>query len=162
MEYQKQLDHYRSNKKSYHKSLDRLKRVPGKTLDERFAEQHEEVFEIIDCLKCANCCKTISPIFKQKDIERIAKSVNLKPQEFIRQYLNLDHEGDYVLKQTPCPFLGVDNYCSIYNVRPKACREFPHTDHRNMHKHLGLTKKNLAVCPAVVHIVRGIDSAIDV
>ena len=48
--------------------------------------------------------------------------------ELIEQYLRLDEDGDYVVKTTPCPFLGSDNYCSIYDVRPSDCERFPYTD----------------------------------
>ena len=54
----------------------------------------------------------------------------MKPQQFTEQFLQLDEENDYVLKSVPCTFLDADNYCSIYEVRPKACREFPHTDRK--------------------------------
>ncbi|MBT6808887.1 MAG: YkgJ family cysteine cluster protein, partial [Flavobacteriales bacterium] len=53
----------------------------------------------------------------------------------------------------PCTFLGMDNYCSIYEVRPKACREFPHTDRIKQHQLLGITEKNVEVCPAVFNII---------
>ena len=68
----------------------------------------------------------------------------------------MDNEGDYVLTTAPCPFLGADNYCSVYEDRPLACREYPHTDRKNMYQILGLTRKNMEVCPAVTHIVQEI------
>ena len=157
MIYQNYLDRFKSDRKAFLDKVKKLKRIPGKELDAQFDALHQEVFEKIDCLKCAHCCKTISPIFRSRDIERIARSMRLKPGAFIAQYLHLDDEGDYVLNETPCPFLGKDNYCGIYEVRPQACREFPHTNHKNMHKHLPLAKKNLEVCPAVVEIVDKLD-----
>lgn len=160
MIYGKLLEQYTSNKKAYQKTLKSVKKVSGGQLDEAFHEHHDQVFQEIDCLKCANCCKTISPIFKNKDIERIAKSLKMRPTAFIEEYLYIDQDGDYVLKETPCAFLGHDNYCGIYEVRPKACSEFPHTNHKNMQKHLFLAKKNLEVCPAVVEIVKKINSNI--
>ncbi|MFT6686082.1 MAG: Fe-S-cluster containining protein [Bacteroidia bacterium] len=114
---------------------------------------HEEVFACTDCLKCANCCKTTGPLFTQKDIERIAKHLKLKPGQFVEKYLRIDEDKDYVLQQVPCPFLAEDNYCGIYEVRPKACREYPHTDRNKMHQILNLTAKNVEICPAVYEIV---------
>ena len=35
----------------------------------------ENEFKKTDCLDCGNCCKTTSPIFTDKDIERISKYV---------------------------------------------------------------------------------------
>ena len=85
---------------------------------ERLPEFHEEAFQRIDCLQCANCCKNYSPRFKTPDIKRISRHLGLRESELIEQYLRLDEDGDYVVKTTPCPFLGADNYCSIYDVRP--------------------------------------------
>jgi Fe-S-cluster containining protein len=114
---------------------------------------HEEVFACTDCLECANCCSTTGPLFTDKDIGRIAKHLRIKPSEFTERYLRIDEDKDYVLQQVPCAFLGEDNRCSIYDVRPKACREFPHTDRIKQHQILNLTQKNVAVCPAVYEIV---------
>ncbi|MEQ9424929.1 MAG: YkgJ family cysteine cluster protein [Cyclobacteriaceae bacterium] len=157
MKYTEILENYRSQKRAYRQSVDQLKRKNKSDLDSAFQTEHEKAFQKIDCLECANCCKTISPIFKDKDIERIAKSMKMKPGLFIERYLHLDSDNDYVLNETPCPFLGVDNYCSIYDVRPKACAEYPHTNHKSMHKHMKLVEKNLEVCPAVVEIVKRLD-----
>lgn len=135
------------------KYIARLKKRKPKWLDDTMHDLHEEAFERIDCLSCANCCKTTGPLFTDKDIERIGKNFKLKPAEFIKQYLRIDEDNDYVLQSVPCPFLGVDNYCSIYDIRPKACREFPHTDRRKQYQLLNLTLKNTEVCPAVFDIM---------
>ena len=116
-------------------------------------ELHEEEFSTTDCLNCANCCKTTGPLFTQKDIERIGKHFKMKPGEFIDTYLRLDEDNDFVLQSVPCPFLGADNYCSIYDKRPKACREYPHTDRKDFHKISNINIKNTAVCPAAFNIV---------
>ena len=62
-------------------------------------------------------------------------------------------DNDYVLQSVPCTFLGVDNYCSIYEVRPKACREYPHTNRKDFHKISQITMKNIEICPAAFNIV---------
>jgi len=134
----------------------RLKLKAPKNLDELFHEAHEEAFEKIDCLTCANCCKTTSPIFYERDIDRAAKACKLKPGEFINKYLKIDEDKDYVLKQSPCAFLGRDNYCSIYDARPNACREYPHTNRKKMQQILDLTFKNTLVCPAVLRMTEEI------
>jgi Fe-S-cluster containining protein len=133
--------------------LGKLKRKTPRNLDDIFHAEHEAVFEEVDCLTCANCCKTTSPIFYQKDIERLAKRFRMKPGEFIEKYLHIDEDKDHVLKTAPCPFLGDDNYCSVYEDRPAACREYPHTDRKNMYQVLDLAYKNTLVCPAVLQIV---------
>ena len=156
MEYQQDLDKGIAQRKQNKKAAQRMKRTSSKELDKAFRDAHEEVFEDIDCLKCANCCKTTSPIFRDIDIERLSKRLKVTHTEFAERYLQLDHEGDYVLKSSPCVFLLEDNKCSVYEDRPKACREYPHTDRKKMHQILGLTIKNTAVCPAVVRILEKI------
>ena len=131
----------------------KLKKKPPKNLDYVMQELHEEEFQRTDCLTCANCCKTTGPLFTNADVERISKYLKLKPQQFIESYLRLDEDNDYVLQQVPCTFLDSDNYCSIYDVRPKACREFPHTDRKKFHQISQLTLKNVAICPAAFNIV---------
>ncbi len=114
---------------------------------------HEEAFSKIDCLECAACCKNYSPRFKTPDIKRISKHLRMKEGEFIEQYLNLDGDGDYVVKTKPCPFLGADNYCSIYEHRPSDCSRFPYTDEDVLIKRPALTQKNASFCPAVYFVL---------
>jgi Fe-S-cluster containining protein len=140
-------------KKSNQVFFKKLKNKPPKNLDVLFHAAHEEVFAKTDCLTCANCCKTTSPIFYQRDIERAADAVKMKPGDFIQKYLFMDEEGDFVLQQAPCPFLDKENYCSIYENRPTACREYPHTNRKKMQQILDLTFRNTLVCPAVLEIV---------
>ncbi len=142
-------DNYKQNKAFFLK----LKKKPPKQLDYLMLELHNNEFKRTDCLQCANCCKTTGPLFTEKDINRIAKHLKLKIQRFISQYLRIDEDNDYVLQQTPCVFLGNDNYCSIYDVRPKACREFPHTDRKKFQQISNLTLKNIEICPAAHNIV---------
>jgi Fe-S-cluster containining protein len=152
-ELQKLLDLARQKKSENQKFLQRLKaRKPG-NLDEITHQLHDEAFQHIDCLDCANCCKSLGPRIVQKDINRISKFLNLKPAEFIEKYLRLDEDGDYVFKSMPCPFLATDHYCMIYKVRPKACATYPHTDQRKIHQILDLVWKNTLTCPAVAEIV---------
>jgi Fe-S-cluster containining protein len=138
------------------KFLGSLKKKDSRKVDEVFHATHEEVFEEIDCLTCANCCKTTSPIFYQNDIERVAKSLKMKPGDFIEKYLRIDEDKDYVLKSSPCPFLDSENYCKVYEDRPKACREYPHTNRKKMIQITELTFKNTLVCPAVFEMVERI------
>ncbi|NJM26558.1 MAG: YkgJ family cysteine cluster protein [Bacteroidia bacterium] len=135
------------------KFLSSLSRKNPRRVDDAFHTLHHDVFEEINCLTCANCCKTTSPIFYQSDIERVAKALRMKPGDFVEQYLRIDEDNDYVLKSSPCPFLDAENYCTVYNDRPKACREYPHTDRKRMVQITDLTYRNTLVCPAVLEIV---------
>lgn len=114
---------------------------------------HEEAFEKVDCLSCAACCKNYSPRFKTPDIKRISKHLRMRESEFIDKYLNLDTDGDYVVKSSPCTFLGADNYCSIYEVRPSDCSRFPYTDEDVLLKRQQITLKNATFCPAVYYVL---------
>ena len=143
----------RQKAKENKKFFQKLKRAKPKVLDQKIHQLHEEVFSFTDCLECANCCSTTGPSFTDKDIGRIAKHLRIKPSEFTEKYLRIDEDKDYVLQQVPCAFLDEDNRCKIYEVRPKACREFPHTDRIKQYQILNLTQKNVAICPAVYHIV---------
>jgi Fe-S-cluster containining protein len=130
-----------------------LKKRPPKKLDQQVLRIHHEVFKRIDCLNCAQCCTTTGPLYTDKDIVRIAKHLRLTPQKFIATYLRVDEDGDQVLQQLPCPFLGGDNKCSIYEVRPKACAEYPHTDRPKIYQIAEITLKNTAICPAAFEVV---------
>ena len=140
----------------------KLKQRPPKHLDYTMQELHEAEFLRTDCLQCANCCKTTGPLFTNADIERISKYLRMKPSAFINAYLKVDDDNDHVLQQLPCAFLGADNYCSIYSVRPKACREFPHTNRRKFHQISELTLKNVAICPAAFRIVEAMKQQIEI
>jgi Fe-S-cluster containining protein len=120
-------------------------------------ELHEQAFSKIDCLQCGNCCKNYSPRFKQPDIKRIAKRLRMKEGDLIQNYLKLDGEGDFVVRSSPCPFLGEDNYCSIYEDRPSDCRRYPYTDEDVLVKRVALTLKNATVCPAVFTVLEALE-----
>jgi Fe-S-cluster containining protein len=142
-------DKHNENKKYF----DKLKKKTPKNLDYAMQDFHDSEFKKTDCLNCANCCKTTGPLFTAADVERISKYLRLKPQQFIAQYLRVDEDQDYVLQTVPCSFLDQDNTCFIYEVRPKACREFPHTDRKKFQQITDLTLKNIPICPAAYNIV---------
>ena len=142
---QRAKDKHNENKNYFQK----LRKKKPKNLDSIMSDIHDEVFEYIDCLECANCCKTTGPLLKDKDIDRLSKFLKMKSKLFIEQYLRIDEDNDYVFKEMPCVFLASDNYCLVYEARPKACREYPHLDRRKIFQIGNLTVKNTEVCPAV-------------
>lgn len=145
------------NKKS--KWLPKLKQHKGKHLDRWADELDQAVFKKIDCLDCANCCTSIPPMVSTQDTERLAKHLNLSTKAFFNQYLIKDEDGDVVMNQSPCPFLQSDNKCAVYDVRPKACRQYPHTGTQDFSKNLALHFQNSAYCPAVFHILEQMEKA---
>ena len=125
--------------------FNKLKKKQPKQFDYLMNDLHEDEFSKTNCLECANCCKTTSPIFTSKDISSISKHLRLKSDKFISKYLIMDTDNDYVLKQSPCAFLNEDNSCFIYEYRPKACREYPHTNRKDFHKISQITMKNIEI-----------------
>lgn len=150
----------RNKEEENRKFLARLKKMDARKVDDAFHRVHEEVFEEAECLTCANCCKTTSPIFYHHDIERLARALRMRPGEFQEKYLKVDEDGDFVFRSSPCPFLAEDNYCHVYKDRPKACREYPHTDRKKMVQITGLTLKNTMVCPAVFEMLERLKSVV--
>lgn len=151
---EKAKEKWLENKKYFAK----LKKKQRKRLDLMMNEIHDEEFKRTDCLTCANCCKTTSPIFTEKDISRISKYLKMKDEKFISQYLQRDTDDFLVLKTAPCTFLDQDNSCFIYDVRPKACSEYPHTNRKKFIQITDLTLKNTEICPAVFNIVETLKS----
>jgi Fe-S-cluster containining protein len=133
--------------KTYLNKINLKKAIP------KLPQLHDLAFEKVDCLSCGNCCKGYSPRFKTPDIKRISKFMGLREGSFIDKYLKIDSDGDYVLQQTPCPFLGSDNYCSIYTERPSDCRRFPYTDEDVFVKRTAITLKNVSFCPAAYFVI---------
>ena len=130
-----------------------LEKGPKNKILNALPQLHEEAFEKIDCLSCAACCKNYSPRFKQPDIKRIVKHLRIKEGELVARYLRLDEDNDYVLRAEPCPFLGNDNRCSIYDERPSDCRRFPYTDEDVVLKRIPLTLKNSTFCPITFYVL---------
>lgn len=152
----------KKKRKDYEKLMRKLKKMKAKKLDAFFGDEHDKQFEKIDCLDCANCCSTTSPIFRDVDVKRISKYLRIKPVEFEKSYLRRDEDDDLVLKSSPCSFLDEDNSCSIYDVRPMACREYPHTNRKRMEAILDLTKTNSEICPAVARIFKSMEAQLNV
>ncbi len=144
-----------ANQKKYRQFLGRADK--NKVL-RQLPDLHAAAFREVDCLQCAACCKNYSPRFKTPDIKRISKHLRMRESVFIDEYLLLDEEGDYVVKTKPCPFLGADNYCGIYDVRPSDCQRFPYTDEDVLIKRQALTLKNASFCPAVYFVLERLTS----
>lgn len=121
--------------------------------DNLAADMHERVFKIIDCTRCANCCKTVDIMLTPTDAERIAGHLAMAIDEFVEAYLTTDEGDQYWVQEKPCPFLSQDDCCTIYDVRPKNCREYPHTDKEEFATRTIQHANNALTCPAVFWIV---------
>ncbi len=138
--------------KDYSELLKKLKKLNPKTLDQIFLDMHNSMFEKIDCLDCGKCCSGLGPRVTNTDIERLSEHLKIKSSIFIQDYLRIDEDNDFVFKNMPCPFLMDDNFCIVYKSRPKACREYPHTNQKNIKSILNLSIKNIDTCPVVENI----------
>ena len=157
---EKLLKNWKENSENnYSDNLSFLSSLKGKQdIDERVKKVHDDVFAGTDCLACANCCKTTPAIVESSDVKRIAKFLGISPKGFKRKYLLEDFNGEMVIQRAPCTFLNEDNTCSIYEVRPKACREYPHTNQKGFSQRAKLNAKNTIVCPAAFEIVERLKS----
>lgn len=146
------------DEKSFKQLASKLKKVKKQEIDSFVHTWHAELFSDTDCLQCANCCRSLGPMLADRDIDRLAKHLKLKPSFVVSEYLRQDEDGDYVFNRMPCPFLMPDNYCMVYAARPKACREYPHTDKINFKQILHLSIKNSKSCPVVYKILKELEA----
>lgn len=124
------------------------------------AEAERQAWEKIDCLSCANCCKTMSPTFNREDIERISAHLNMTPAEFKKKWLYYDRkERDWMNVSQPCQFLDLKtNKCNIYEVRPADCAGFPHLTKRPFKDYFYIHKQNIEYCPATYAMIEKLQS----
>ena len=135
------------------KFFKKLKKIKSGKLDSIFESYHIPISKQINCLDCANCCIGTGPLLKDRDINRLSKTLGMKNSSFLDEYVIRDEDGDNIFKKLPCPFLGTDHYCFVYEDRPAACRDYPHTDRRNMKKYLQPTLENYLICPIVYLVI---------
>ena len=94
LEDQQSLSEAKKKRKEYRKRLQQLKKKKLKQVNTDFNNLHDKEFETMDCLTCANCCKTTSPIFRNADINRLAKHLKIKAGKFTESHLKLDDDQD--------------------------------------------------------------------
>lgn len=143
------------NKKAFKRFLGKIEKNPPRRLDAIAEEIDAEVWKEVDCLSCANCCKTMTPTFSKKDIKRIAEHFEITPQEFKDKWLAFDKkEGDWMNKLQPCQFLDLTtNMCGIYEVRPSDCAGFPYLKKKKMVEYIHVHQQNVEYCPATFKMV---------
>jgi len=123
-------------------------------------EYTQKAFETVKCLDCANCCKNLGPALLPTDLPRMAAGLQISVTALLKKYILMDEDGDFTVNALPCPFLGEDLYCKIYEFRPRSCREYPHTADRNFKKLTNLHLNNAETCPAVQLVLDKIDTAL--
>ncbi len=154
----------RYHKKTFRRFLGRLEKKPPRDLDSIAETIDEQVWKEIDCLSCANCCKTMTPTFSNKDIKRIATHFEMTQTEFKNKWLEFDKkEGDWMNKKQPCQFLDLStNMCGIYEVRPSDCAGFPYLKKKKMKEYIHVHQQNVEYCPATFKMVEKLMEAVKI
>lgn len=137
--------------------LDKLKSIKSVELDSVFSIQHDLVFQNTDCLSCANCCRNYSPIIEPEEIPKLLSVLKIDTSYLFDKLIEMDEDGDFVFQSQPCPLLNLEtNKCQIYDQRPRACAEYPHTNMKKIKNHLSLLEKNIDICPAANSILENV------
>lgn len=145
----------RHRKTALRRFLARLEKNPPKKLDQLTATTEREVWKEINCVTCANCCKTMTPTYTLKDMKRISAHFGMTVREFKEKWLHQERSsGDWMNRETPCQFLDLQtNMCTIYDVRPLDCAGFPHLPRKKMVEYMHVHKQNVEFCPATYRMV---------
>ncbi len=142
------------NRKSFRSFLNKTAKNSPRGIDTISAIVEKEVWEEVDCLSCANCCKKMTPTFTKQDLKRISSHFKQTPDEFRKQWLRKDRNKDLINKSEPCQFLNLkDNKCSIYAIRPADCAGFPHLAKKKWSEYAHVHKQNIDFCPATYKLV---------
>ena len=145
----------RHNGKQLKSFLTKTSKHNSKAWEANAEEMNKEVWKEVDCLSCANCCKTMTPTFTPTDIKRIAAHLNTTPKEFKEKWLRYDKkDNDWLNKLNPCQFLNLKTHkCDIYEVRPADCAGFPHLTKKKLPDYVHVHKQNVELCPATYKMV---------
>ena len=158
------LEHFRARarrkKQPLSAFLDKFDELVPETMADVAAKVDATVWKDVDCTTCANCCKTMTPNFTKQDIDRISTHLRLSPANFTKKYLKKDDAKEWVIAEQPCAFL-VDNKCSIYEVRPSDCAEFPHHDKKPFDAYNSMFKSNIMHCPATLMFVERLKKVVE-
>ncbi len=164
----KHKKNFKKNKKTYKKFLKKFddKYVPE--IAKFAAEAEKKAWAKVDCLDCGNCCKKMTPTFIDADIKRISKHLKMTEAAFKKKWIEREEpepdgtQGDLINKSRPCQFLNLeDNKCSIYEVRPADCAEFPHFQKKTFEDQNETYMQNLKFCPATYEFVKKVKKLVE-
>jgi uncharacterized protein len=142
------------NKRRLRYFISKLINDPPKNLQLVTLEANELAWADTNCLDCANCCKTMSPTYTQKDISRISKHLGITRRAMKEKWLYKDRTGDWLNRKQPCQFLDLKtNLCGIYEVRPRDCAGFPHHSTKKLVEYAHMYKQNVEYCPATYRLI---------
>jgi Fe-S-cluster containining protein len=150
-------------KKSLGLFLRKLKKNPPANLNKIVKQADAAVWAEVDCLDCANCCKTMTPTFTKAEVKNIAERVGMTYQQYFDKYLHIDDDnGDIVNNLQPCQHLGKDNKCVVYDIRPNDCRTFPHHVRKDFLYQVEEKTylNNVPRCPATLKFVENLEQLV--
>lgn len=151
------------NRNTFRRFLSRLEKQPSRTVGRLINSLEPETWKEIDCLTCANCCKTMTPTFNEADLKRISAHFGQTVDEFKANWLRKERkkDGDWINRQEPCQFLNLaDNKCSIYAIRPADCAGFPHL-RKQFNQYAHVHKQNIEYCPATYRLVEKMKTSME-
>jgi Fe-S-cluster containining protein len=149
------------NKRRLRLVLSKVEKKAPLHLDQLAEKIDKEVWQEVNCLSCANCCKVMTPTFTVQDIKRISAHLGQTPKEFKDQWLVKDKNQDWTNKINPCQFLDLKtNMCRIYEIRPTDCSGFPHLAKKKMVDYIHVHKQNIEYCPATYAMVEKLEKAV--
>lgn len=121
-------------------------------MDKVVRDTTDAVWKQIDCTKCANCCRTLQVVVDDTDIARLAARFGVPAKQFARRYVAVAADRVRHIAASPCPFLGDDNRCTVYEDRPRACRDFPYLHDTHFVSRTLTMIDNTAACPIVFNV----------
>ncbi|MEO5675006.1 MAG: YkgJ family cysteine cluster protein [Chitinophagales bacterium] len=164
-EYQQKIATVSSKAKAERKEnrilFKRLKKKRPAGLTKAFRIYNDEAFAHINCMDCANCCRTSLAVFEKPDVKRISQHFAMKEKDFIKKYLTPHPDYEFLIKILPCPFLAEDNKCSIYEIRPTGCRTYPPARLQLSDEQLDVIHDNIGICPAISEMVERVKEKFD-
>ena len=151
-------------KRKFRAFLTKVENKRPRGLDKLTPILEKEVWEEIDCLTCANCCKVMSPTFTKKDITRISSHLGMTEDAFREKWLFFDKKDkDWMKRKQPSQCLDLKTKMgSNYEVRPRDCAGFPHLSKSRFVEYAHVHKQNIQYCPATHRMVEKMKAVVPV
>ena len=82
--------------------------------------------KLLKCQRCGKCCTGVlfetGALLFPFEVEKLAIKLGISKHQFKDRYTYTQEDKRFL--KLPCPFYK-DGDCSVYEVRPIVCREFP-------------------------------------
>lgn len=130
-----------------------LKKFAGEIISPHIKDISAKVSSQINCMHCANCCKSLNPSLIEKNFQDFTKVLNEEEMSDLQDHLYYDKANQrWIVKTSPCPLLK-DNLCKVYEYRPHSCSEYPHIDPAEFKFKKLSVINNYGICPIVYNTV---------